>query len=197
MPTFAACLRFLRTGLGNDAAPAGGDAPVSPAQAGPGPLVDQADIVLDAEAASAQALFAAIGQHMQSVHRMDGAEIARALEHREHIGSTGIGEGIAVPHARVRGLDRIWSMYIRMRRPLAFDAPDGVPVRHFFVLLAPKQAAQEHLDVLARVTQAVTDPEFRRVIEGCVFAKDVGDAFDTLARRDAAARARRASVSMV
>lgn len=184
MHSIASCLRDLwKSPHSGQQDPAGGQEPPG---SGDEVLVTHEDIVLDAVFASVSELFAEIGQHFQSVHGLDGYEIARALAHREGIASTALGEGVALPHARVRGLDHVRTMYLRLRFPLPFGAADGLPVRHVFVILAPKQAAQRHLDFLSRVTRAIADPEFRRVIDGCVFAADAARAFETLSWRDAA-----------
>ena len=85
----------------------------------------------------------------------------RTLMDREKLGSTGIGEGIAIPHGRLDGLEEVIVAFGRSLRGIDFDALDGRPVYLFFLLLAPEHAATEHLKVLARISRMLKDQNFR------------------------------------
>ncbi|HEV2334194.1 MAG TPA: PTS IIA-like nitrogen regulatory protein PtsN [Stellaceae bacterium] len=79
------------------------------------------------------------------------------LTERERLGSTGIGRGIAVPHGKLAELTRLYGLFARLERPIAFDAVDDQPVDLVFVLLAPLEAGAEHLRALARVSRLLRD----------------------------------------
>jgi len=85
----------------------------------------------------------------------------RTLMDREKLGSTGIGEGIAIPHGRLDGLEEVIVAFGRSLRGVDFDALDGKPVYLFFLLLAPERAATDHLKVLARISRMLKDLNFR------------------------------------
>src|ERR1700756_3393605 len=79
------------------------------------------------------------------------------LIERERLGTTGIGMGIAIPHGRLRGLDRLCGIFARLERPIAFEAIDDRPVDLIFLLLAPEAAGSDHLKALAQVSRLLRD----------------------------------------
>lgn len=83
------------------------------------------------------------------------ATILAALTERERLGSTGFGNGVAIPHGKIDGLDRIHGLAIRLARPIDYQAIDGQPVDLVFLLLSPPEAGAEHLKALAAVSRAV------------------------------------------
>jgi nitrogen PTS system EIIA component len=87
----------------------------------------------------------------------DGA-IYEALLQRERLGSTGIGEGIAIPHGKLPSLTRIFGLMARLDKPVDFEALDGQPVDVLFLLLAPEGAGADHLKALARVARVLREP---------------------------------------
>ena len=84
--------------------------------------------------------------------------IYEALLQRERLGSTGIGEGIAIPHGKLPGLTRIFGLLARLDKPVDFEALDGQPVDVLFLLLAPEGAGADHLKALARVARVLREP---------------------------------------
>jgi PTS system nitrogen regulatory IIA component len=86
-------------------------------------------------------------------------EIFETLLRRERLGSTGIGNGVAIPHARLTKLEKIVGVFARLERPINFDALDGEAVDLVFVLLAPEAAGADHLKALARIARLLRDPE--------------------------------------
>ena len=131
------------------------------------------DILLDVDASNKSELIDGIGQHMQRVHAMPQESIALALSQREQIGSTGLGEGVALPHARIRKLDRVVVAYIRPKLPIPFDSPDGKTVSDVLVLLVPQQATEEHLTLLAEAAQMLSDRRLRERLHLCSFPLQV------------------------
>jgi nitrogen PTS system EIIA component len=81
------------------------------------------------------------------------------LMQREKLGSTGVGNGIAIPHGKLPHLNRLFGLFARLDRPVEFETLDGLPVDLIFVLLAPETAGADHLKALARVARLLRDPE--------------------------------------
>lgn len=98
----------------------------------------------------------------QRVARHDKAEMVRVLMARERLGSTGIGEGIAIPHGKIADLDELMISYGRSKKGLDFNAMDGKPVHLLFLLVAPENSAGQHLKVLARISRMLKDELFRK-----------------------------------
>ena len=80
---------------------------------------------------------------------------------RERLGSTGLGQGVAIPHGRIKGLREAVAAFVRLGTPVAFDAPDGKPVSLLFILLVPEQATEQHLQILSELAQMFSDSELR------------------------------------
>lgn len=89
---------------------------------------------------------------------LDERAIFEALLQRERLGSTGIGDGIAIPHGKLPGLTRLFGSVARLDRPIDFEALDGQPVDIVFLLLAPEGAGADHLKALARVARVLREP---------------------------------------
>jgi len=92
---------------------------------------------------------------------LSAGDVLDALLEREAAGSTGVGNGVAVPHARLQGLDRMRGVFVRLEQPVPFEAVDDQPVDLVFALFAPKAASSEHLRALARVSRLLRKAEFR------------------------------------
>ena len=85
-------------------------------------------------------------------------QIFDVLLERERLGTTGVGRGVAIPHGKLPGLDRIYGVFARTEHKIDFDAIDGEPVDLLFLLLAPEGAGADHLKALARVSRLLRDP---------------------------------------
>ena len=90
---------------------------------------------------------------------LDREQILGAIEQREKLGTTGIGDGIAIPHARMPGLDRLTGFFVRLATPIEYDALDDAPVDLVFLLIAPEAASTLQLKALARIARLLRDPE--------------------------------------
>jgi PTS system nitrogen regulatory IIA component len=88
--------------------------------------------------------------------------ILEILLQREKLGSTGVGNGVAIPHGKLAKLDQVFGLFARLERPVDFEALDGQPVDLIFLLLAPEGAGADHLKALARVARLLRDPEVAR-----------------------------------
>ena len=93
--------------------------------------------------------------------RFDPEAMLQVLLERERLGSTGIGDGIAIPHGKLQGLDEILLSFGRSSEGIAFDAMDGKPVHLFFLLMAPENSAGLHLKILAKISRMLKDPALR------------------------------------
>ena len=91
-------------------------------------------------------------------HGLDDRTIFETLLQRERLGSTGIGEGLAIPHGKLPKLDRLFGLVARLEKPIDFEALDGQPVDVLFLLLAPEGAGADHLKALARVARVLREP---------------------------------------
>ena len=92
--------------------------------------------------------------------------ILEILQQREKLGSTGVGNGIAIPHGKLPKLDRLFGLFARLDRPIDFEALDDAPVDLVFLLLAPENAGADHLKALARVARLLRDAEIARKLRG-------------------------------
>ncbi|MCL2021074.1 MAG: PTS sugar transporter subunit IIA [Betaproteobacteria bacterium] len=124
-------------------------------------ILPESRILLGLEASSKKRLFEEAGQLFEATCGIERALVFDTLLAREKLGSTGLGHGIAIPHGRVKGLEEAAGMFIRLAEPLDFDAPDGKPVSMVFVLLAPGEAAEASLQILASLAGAFAERSFR------------------------------------
>jgi len=119
------------------------------------------NIVLDMSATSKKRAFEQAALLFENHHGLARSMVFDSLFSRERLGSTALGEGVAVPHGRVKGLTQVQSAFVRLARPVPFDAPDGQPVNLLFFLLVPEAATQQHLDILAELAQLLSDKSLR------------------------------------
>jgi PTS system nitrogen regulatory IIA component len=99
-----------------------------------------------------------LAQKAAALTRIDAREIFDTLLQREHLGSTGVGRGIAIPHGRLAALRNIVSVFARLDEPIDFEALDNEPVDLIFLLLAPEHAGADHLKALARISRLLREP---------------------------------------
>ncbi|MAC45641.1 PTS IIA-like nitrogen regulatory protein PtsN [Oceanospirillum beijerinckii] len=100
----------------------------------------------------------------QQIPTLESTEVFDKLIARERLGSTGIGEGIAVPHCRISNCTESVGTFIRLKDKIDFDAIDGKPVDMLFVLLVPEEATDEHLQLLSSLAEKFSDPDFCRTL---------------------------------
>jgi nitrogen PTS system EIIA component len=124
-------------------------------------LLPEANILLDLDATSKKRLFEQIGQLFEDHAQIARSAVFDSLFAREKLGSTGLGQGIAIPHGRIKGLERALAAFVRPRQPIPFDAPDGKPVSQVFVLLVPEHATEEHLQLLSGLAEMFSERAFR------------------------------------
>ncbi|MDQ2065096.1 PTS sugar transporter subunit IIA [Xinfangfangia sp. CPCC 101601] len=107
---------------------------------------------------SKKRLFQELAEITAQVHGIQSALVLDGLQERETLGPTGVGHGIALPHARLEDLDQIVGLFIRLEKPLDYDSVDRQPVDLVFGLLAPKDSGVDHLKALALVSRTMRDP---------------------------------------
>ncbi len=100
-------------------------------------------------------LLHSVAELAAQAHGMDAAITLRALQEREALGPTGVGHGVALPHARIENLSEVKSVFIRLEKPIDFNAADRKPVDLFFGLFAPVDAGVEHLKALALISRTM------------------------------------------
>lgn len=120
-------------------------------------LVTPAAIRVVGHLTSKKRLFQDLAETVAALHGVEPTHAVDALQERETLGPTGVGHGIALPHARVGGLERVCGVFFRLERPLAFGAVDRQPVDLVFALFAPREAGVEHLKALALVSRTMRD----------------------------------------
>jgi len=127
-----------------------------------GELLDRNAIALRVSAANKRQTLAVVAEIAARNFGLDAGEILVALTEREQAGSTGVGYGVAAPHARLEGLERMRGVFVRLEHPVAFDSVDAQPVDLIFALFAPKgDTGVEHLRTLARVSRLLRQGELR------------------------------------
>ena len=124
-------------------------------------LLPESNILLDVEATSKKRLFEQVGALFEDRAQIARSTVFDSLFAREKLGSTGLGQGIAIPHGRIKGLDHALAAFLRPRQPIPFDAPDGKPVGQVFVLLVPEHATEEHLQLLSELAGMFSERSFR------------------------------------
>ena len=109
------------------------------------------------KATSKKRLFQDLGEIAASAFGLDLEDVIDALLERESLGPTGVGHGVALPHARIAGIDHVVGVFLRLEKPLDFDAVDRQPVDLVFSLFAPVDAGVDHLKALALVSRTMRD----------------------------------------
>ena len=123
-------------------------------------------VFLRLKAANKAALLSELANRAGLAAGLDPAAVLAALQAREVLGSTGVGNGIAVPHARLEALSDIVGFFARLDRPVPFDAIDGRPVDLVVMLLSPPQGSGQHLAALAQVSRQLRNPATAEAVRG-------------------------------
>jgi PTS system nitrogen regulatory IIA component len=126
-----------------------------------GDLLDRSAISLRVGAADKRRALAVIAEIAARHFGLEAGEVLDALLEREAAASTGVGHGVAVPHARFEGLERMRGVFVRLEQPVDFAAVDDQPVDLLFALFAPRDAGADHLRALARVSRLLRQNELR------------------------------------
>lgn len=129
-------------------------------------LITRDLVVLDVDATCAKQAFRTAAEKIAPVTPLENREVIDALVERERLGTTGVGDGVSVPHARLAKLNGAVGVFLRLAHPIDMDAVDEQPISLMFVVLAPEDANNEHLKVLSRVARVLRSPQNKqRLIE--------------------------------
>jgi len=124
-------------------------------------LLPLSNVVLDLDVSSKKRVFEQVGLLFENNHSIARSQVFDSLFAREKLGSTGLGQSVAIPHGRIKGLKDAIGAVVRMKQPIPFDAPDGQNVGLIFVLLVPERATDLHLQILSELAQMFSDKPFR------------------------------------
>ncbi len=131
-------------------------------------------LILDIEASEKPAVLEELASALASAEpELAEAPLLQVLRDREDLQSTGIGDGVAIPHGKVAGLSRLVASFSRSRAGVDFDSIDGEKTHLFFLLVVPEHSGGQHLKALARISRFFRDAAFRKALEEAATAEDV------------------------
>src|SRR5215210_720177 len=124
-------------------------------------LLAEPNVIIDLDVSSKKRVFEHVGLLFENNNSVGRSDVFDSLFAREKLGSTGLGQGIAIPHGRIKGLKEAVGAVVRTQQPIPFDAPDAQNVSIIFVLLVPDRATDMHLQILSELAQMFSDKPFR------------------------------------
>ena len=119
------------------------------------------NVILDTDSTSKKRVFERVGILFENTRQIARSQVFDSLFAREKLGSTGLGQGVAIPHGRIKNLRDAVAAFVKTETAIPFDAPDGQPVNLIFVLLVPERATDLHLQLLGELAQMFSDKSFR------------------------------------
>lgn len=123
------------------------------------------NVILDADSTSKKRVFERVGILFENSRQIARSQVFDSLFAREKLGSTGLGQGVAIPHGRIKGLRDAVAAFVKTQAPIPFDAPDGQAVNLIFVLLVPERATDLHLQLLGELAQMFSGKSFREQLQ--------------------------------
>ena len=138
-------------------------------------ILPETNVVLDLECSSKKRAFEQAGLIFENNCGIARSTVSDTLFARERLGSTGLGQGVAVPHGRIRGLKAPLAAFVRLSEPIPFESPDGEPVKLLIFLLIPDNVTQQHLEILSEIAEMFSDKNFRSAMNEDVDAKSLYD----------------------
>lgn len=123
------------------------------------------NVILDADSTSKKRVFERVGILFENTRQIASSLVFDSLFAREKLGSTGLGQGVAIPHGRIKNLRDAVAAFVKTEAAIPFDAPDGLPVNLIFVLLVPERATDLHLQLLGELAQMFSDKTFREQLQ--------------------------------
>ena len=129
-------------------------------------LVSEEAVLASVKASSKKQVLQEIAHKAADLYGLHCGTVVNSLVAREKLGSTAMGHGVAIPHARLEGLDRIMGVFARLEKPVDFEAADSQGVDLVFALLAPEEADANHLRALAKVSRRMRDETIRDKLRG-------------------------------
>ena len=114
-------------------------------------------VIIDLRAGSKKQVLQALSRHAAAMTGLHERTIFETVLERERLGTTGVGDGVAIPHGRIAEIGKISALFARLKDPIDFDSVDGKPVDLLFLLLAPAQAGADHLKALSKISRFLRD----------------------------------------
>lgn len=124
-------------------------------------ILQPEQILFSDKLTSRKRLFKEVAERAEKITGIDSELLNKALWAREDLGSTAMGGGIAIPHARIEGIEQVFGIFVRLQDPIDFDAADRQEVDLAFVIFAPEATGVEHLKALARVSRTLRDENIK------------------------------------
>lgn len=149
-------------------------------------LIPPGGIVADLSATSRKQALHGLCDLAQRCFGVEARPVLEAVIERERLGSTGVGDGVAIPHARTELVDRVCGVFARLKTPVDFDAVDGQPADLVFLLLAPEDAGAEHLKALAQISRLFRREDVRRAVRAAPDADAISAVLASGVRSNAA-----------
>lgn len=145
-------------------------------------LLNPDAVTADLKAVEKDAVLAELTDTMLRVEGgLDRDEVLSVLQERERLGSTGIGDGVAIPHGKLKNIDSLLLAFGRSRQGIDYDSMDGNPAKLFFLLIAPEESVGVHLKTLARISKLLKSPTVR---DRLVDAEDAAELFKIIAEEE-------------
>ncbi len=149
--------------------------------------LDADRILLLKDVSSKKRVFELLGELLaEGLDEVQATQVSAGLQARERLGTTALGEGVAIPHCRIDNIDEIRSAVIKLEDPVEFDAPDEEKVSLFYALLVPDEATDEHLKTLASLAEFLSEQKNRNQLRNCSTAKQLLDIFAKTSDKHAA-----------
>jgi PTS system nitrogen regulatory IIA component len=123
------------------------------------------NVILDPDSTSKKRVFERVGILFENTRQISSTLVFDSLFAREKLGSTGLGQGVAIPHGRIKSLREAVAAFVKTDAFIPFDAPDSQPVNLIFVLLVPERATDLHLQLLGELAQMFSDRSFREQLQ--------------------------------
>ncbi|MDD2879987.1 MAG: PTS sugar transporter subunit IIA [Rhodoferax sp.] len=124
-------------------------------------ILSAAQVQVQVDVSSKKRAFEEAGLLFENLHGLSRALVTDSLFSRERLGSTGLGHGVAIPHGRIKGLKSPMAAVFQLAHPIAFEAPDELPVGLMIFLLVPEAATQKHLEILSEIAEMLSDATLR------------------------------------
>ena len=141
--------------------------------------LDEQCVILELQATTKEATLKELAGAIHSqCPQIELDTLGEVLRQRELVGSTGVGNGIAIPHGKLKGLNKILLCFARSNEGISFDAIDNRPVQLFVMILSPENMADEYLKTLARISRFLKDPENRRLLLKSESRQDIVELFN-------------------
>ena len=142
-------------------------------------LLSAQSIFLDAEITSKKKLLELIANIVADRTQLSESAIYNNLLNRERLGSTGLGQGFAVPHARLESLDQTMGLFFRLKDAVNFESPDDQPVDLVFTIIIPEQATEEHLIILSSLAGIFSKPEICEAIRSAASKEEIAQIIES------------------